>query len=122
MEYLQPLWTCLMIAIAASSIAITITQTEVFAPLRALTDKMGHMISYLFKCFYCMTHWIVFVAIILYQPRLVHSAYLIVDLTVTAFVTIALATFSSALIFKSFLVAMAMKVREKEVKEIFSQK
>lgn len=33
-ELLHSIWVCLVLAIGAASISITITQTELFAPLR----------------------------------------------------------------------------------------
>lgn len=121
-ESVDALWVCAVLAVASSSIAITITHTEVFAPLRAWTLKLGHMIGYLFQCFYCMTHWIVFLGILIYQPRVITSGSLIADLVISAFFTITLSAFVSGIFFKAFLTAMAMKVREKEVKEIMAKK
>ncbi|MCP1714160.1 glucan phosphoethanolaminetransferase (alkaline phosphatase superfamily) [Kerstersia gyiorum] len=117
-ENLHALWACLVLAVAASSIAITITHTEVFAPLRAWTQKLGHMVGYLFQCFYCMSHWVVFLGILIYRPRI----RLLADLVVSAFFTLTLSAFVSGIFFKVFLTAMAMKVREKEVKEIMAKK
>jgi len=116
------LWICIVLAIAASSIAITITQTELFAPLRVWTQKLGHMVSYLFQCFYCMSHWVVFLGILTYRPRVVQSGSLVADLVVSAFFTVTLSTFVSGLIFKVNLTAMAVKVRKKEMEEILAKK
>lgn len=121
-ESLSALWACLVLAVAASSIAITITHTEVFAPMRAWAQKLGHMIGYLFQCFYCMSHWVVFLGILIYRPRILSSASLLADLVVSAFFTLTLSAFVSGVFFKVFLTAMAMKVREKEVKEIMAKK
>ncbi|WCU83846.1 DUF1360 domain-containing protein [Pseudomonas aeruginosa] len=121
-ETLHALWACLVLAVAASSIAITITHTEVFAPLRAWMQNLGHMVGYLFQCFYCMSHWVVFLGILIYQPRILGSGSLFADLVVSAFFTLTLSAFVSGIFFKVFLTAMAMKVREKEVKEIMAKK
>ncbi|MFL9711174.1 hypothetical protein ACW4YW_09145 [Methylobacillus pratensis] len=119
---INALWSCLVLAIAASSISYTITQTELFVPLRAWTQKLGHMTGYLFSCFYCMSHWVIFAGISIYRPVLINSDYLIIDLLVSAFFTIAISAFISGFIFKVFLTAMAMKIKEKEIKEILSKK
>lgn len=119
---IHSLWSCLVIAIAASSISYSITHTELFSPLRSWSQKLGHMIEYLFSCFYCMSHWVVFAGILIYRPVLISSEYLVVDLLVSAFFTIAISAFISGFIFKVFLTAMAMKIKEKEIKEILSKK
>ncbi|WJD65107.1 DUF1360 domain-containing protein [Pseudomonas kurunegalensis] len=119
---LGALWACFVIAVAASSIAYTITMTELFVPVRAWSQKLGHMIGYLFNCFYCMSHWIVFAGVLIYKPVLLNSGYLAVDLLVSMFFTITLSAFICGFIFKVFLVAMAMKIKEKEIKEIMSKK
>lgn len=119
---LNALWSCLVIAVAASSISYTITQTELFVPVRSWSQKFGHMIGYLFSCFYCMSHWVVFVGVLIYKPILLSSGYLAVDLLVSTFFTITIATFVCGFIFKVFLTAIAMKLKEKEIKEIMSKK
>lgn len=120
-EQLTELATCVAIAFAASSISITITQTEVFAPWRTFTKRMGHMVGYLFQCFYCIKHWIVFLGIAVYRPVLVHSEYLFVDLVVSAFFTITISTLISGLMFKVFLLAMNKKTKELEINSMLSK-
>ena len=121
LETLNSLWICMTVAISASSIAVTITQTEVFAPVRAWSHKLGKMIAHLFQCFYCMSHWVVAAGVLIYQPRLIRSSLLPVDLLVSAFFTITMAAFTSGLLFKVFLCAMTMKLKEKKVKEMLAR-
>jgi hypothetical protein len=109
-----------IIAIAASSISITITLTEIFRPLRELINKAGHMIGYLFHCFYCMSHWAVFVGIVIYRPVLISSGMRWVDLIVSAFVTITLSTLVSGIIFSAFNMAMSYKMKERELTKLMS--
>ncbi|THU05520.1 DUF1360 domain-containing protein [Lampropedia puyangensis] len=115
------LWVCLVIAVAAASISYTITMTELFAPLRAWSQKLGHMIGYLFTCFYCMSHWVVIAAVLIYQPRLIQSEFLVVDLIVSTFFTITLSAMVCGVLFKVFLTAMTMKLKKKEVTEALSK-
>jgi len=115
-ETWSALWVCFVIAFAASSISITISQTEVFAPWRKFTEKLGHMIWYLFQCFYCVKHWVIFLGIAIYQPILVQSGYRFVDLVVAAFFTVTLSTLISGLMFKVFMGAMEKKSKEAEMK------
>lgn len=115
------IWTCLVIAVAASSVSITITQTELFAPLRKLMQKAGHMIGYLFQCFYCMKHWVVAALILMYQPVLIHSSFLPMDLAVSWFFTVTISSFVSGVMFKVFLLAMGSKIKEKELMALMAQ-
>ena len=109
------LWMCVVLAVAAASISYTVTMTELFAPLRSWSQKLGHMVGYLFSCFYCMSHWVVIAAVLLYQPRLIHSNMLAVDLIVSIFFTITIAALVCGLLFRVFLSAMAMKLKQQEM-------
>lgn len=114
-QLMSSVWTCLVIAIASGTISITITQTELFAPLRALMQKAGHMIGYLFQCFYCMKHWIVGIFVLIYQPVLVQSHLCLIDLIVSWFFTVTISTFVSGLVFKVFLLAMDSHMKTQQL-------
>lgn len=118
---LGSLWVCVAIAIASSSISITITQTEIFAPFRRWSEKLGHMIGYLFQCFYCINHWVIGLGIFIYQPTIITSGHLLVDLVVSAFFTLTLSVLVSGLMFQAFLAAVAKRAREVEMKEILAK-
>lgn len=114
------LWTCAVLAVAAASISITITQTEVFASTRAWTDTIHPMLGYLFRCFYCMNHWVIIGGVLLYRPILVRGGSIYVDLIVSIFFSITLSALVSGVVFKVFLTAMEKATREKELKRIAS--
>ncbi|GAA4254297.1 DUF1360 domain-containing protein [Azospirillum formosense] len=114
-------WTCLVIALASSSISITITQTELFAPLRAWATKVHPMVGHLMHCFYCTSHWAVIAGILIYQPVLVSSGHHAADLIVSAFFTITVATLTSGMIFSVFLAAMAKAMKERVLKRMLSE-
>ena len=120
-QILHALWVCLVIAIASASVSMTITQTELFVPVRAFTEKLGHMIGYLFKCFYCMNHWVVIAGMVFYHPRVIVSDYILVDWIVSTFFTITLSSYISGFMFKVFLTAMAKKQKEQEMHQAKSQ-
>lgn len=101
--------------------SITITQTELFAPIRALMLKAGHMIGYLFQCFYCMKHWVVLGLTLLYQPALIKSGFLVADLAVSWFFTVTVSCFVSGIVFKVFLLAMGSKIKEKELMALLAK-
>ena len=111
-----PLWTCVVIALMASCVSITVTQQEMFRPFREWTQKKGAMIGYLFRCFYCFSHWVVFAAIAIYRPVLISSGFWLIDLAVSAFFTVGLAAMFSGLIFKVMRNAIAKAVEEHDMK------
>ncbi|WP_321822630.1 MULTISPECIES: hypothetical protein [unclassified Burkholderia] len=114
---LQALWTCIVIAFAAASISITVTQTVIFAPIRTWADKANSTLGYLFQCFYCFCHWVVIAAVAFYRPTLLPGGNLIVGWLVSVFFTVTIATMLSGVMFKVFLVAMAKKVQEQKMVE-----
>ena len=113
---LQALWYCFVLSLAAASIAYTITQTELFLPVRKIASKVGHTTGYLFHCFYCMSHWIVFAGVLIYQPVLISSGHLYIDLITSSFFTVTLTTFINGIMFRAFINAMAKMMKEKELK------
>ena len=113
---LQALWYCFVLSLAAASIAYTITQTELFLPVRKIASKVGHMTGYLFHCFYCMSHWIVFAGVLIYQPVLISSGHLYIDLITSAVCAVTLTTFIKGIMFGGCRNAMAKMMKEKELK------
>lgn len=118
---LRALWSCIVISFAAASISFTITQTELFLPVRNLAHKAGHMMGYLFHCFYCMSHWVVFAGILIYRPVLINSGFIVVDLIITTFFTITITTFINGFMFRSFINAMAKMMKERDLKEMMAK-
>lgn len=119
---ISALWACIVLAIAAASVSVTLTQTELFAPIRARANKAGHMIGHLFHCFYCMSHWVVIVGIAVYRPVILSSGWLMIDLTVSTFFTVTLSAFFSGMILKVFLVSVTKTAKELEVRRLMSEK
>jgi len=114
------LWTCLALATAASALSMTVTQTELFAPLRALAWKIHPQVGHLFQCFYCFSHWVVIAGTLVYRPVVIASGWAAVDWLVATFFTVALTALFCGLLFKVFLTAMAKAVRERELKKLFA--
>lgn len=114
-------WTCLVLAVASASVSMTVTQTELFAPVRAAAHKAGHMIGHLFHCFYCISHWVVIAGVAVYRPVIISSGAPLIDWTVSAFFTITLTALFSGLIFKVFLAAMGKVAKEQELKALLGQ-
>lgn len=112
---------CLVIAIASASIAMTVTQTEIFAPWRAFAGKLHATLGYLFTCFYCFSHWVVIGGVTLYRPVILDSGNSLANWLVSVFFTITLTTFVCGLIFKVFLAAMASHEKLQSMKQATQQ-
>ncbi len=118
---LDALWQCLAIAIASASIAMTVTQTEIFAPWRAFAGKLHAMLGHLFSCFYCFSHWVVIGGVTLYRPVILDSGNSLANWLVSVFFTITLTAFVCGLMFKVFLAAMATHEKQQSIKQAAQQ-
>lgn len=63
-----------------------------------------------------MSHWIVFAGVLIYQPVLISSGHLYIDLITSSFFTVTLTTFINGIMFRAFINAMAKMMKEKELK------
>ena len=115
------LWECLIIAFASASVAMSVTQTELFAPLRAFVAKRNAMLGHLFQCFYCFSHWVVIAGITLYFPVILDSGNPVINWLVSVFFTITLTAFICGLMFKVFLAAMTAHEKQHALKQAFQE-
>ena len=111
---LEPLWTCAVLAMVVSGTSYTITGTEIFEPLRRFLAARSHWLGHLSSCFYCTSHWVAFLLVALYRPVLLDTSVGIVNLAVSAFFVIQLATFFTGLLFKAFSVIIPTKMAMNE--------
>ena len=95
---------CVVIALTCSGIAMSFTQGSMFDPVRAWIMSKNQLLGDLFKCFFCLSHWLAFAGVAIYQPRPL-QATLPADLVVAAFTIVTLATLASGLMFAAFFTA-----------------
>lgn len=112
------LYVCLMIALAAASLSMTITQTELFAPIRGWTARKNAMLGHLFSCFYCMSHWTVAAGMLLYRPALLQSGIGFIDWLMTAFIVLTVATLINGLLFRVFQAAVRTHVMKHKAQQL----
>jgi hypothetical protein len=105
----EALWTCLVLAMVVSGTSFTITSMEIFEPLRRFIVARSSWLGQLISCFYCTSHWITFLLVAIYRPVLVATGFTPVDLAVSAFFVIQLATFITGMLFKSFSIIMPVR-------------
>jgi len=109
-----------MIALSSASLSMTITQTELFASLRALAARKNGLLGHLFSCFYCMSHWMVAAGMLIYHPTLLHSGISLFDWVMTAFIVLTITTFIIGLLFKVFQAAIRTHVMKLEAQQILN--
>jgi uncharacterized membrane-anchored protein len=100
-DYLRALIVVVFLALAVSTLSMTITKAKVSKPLRDAIAKRSKWFGELFSCPYCMSHWLAFGAVAIYRPAVVDSGVYVVDLFVSSLVIVALASFSAGLIFRA---------------------
>lgn len=94
--------TAIVLAFAVSAISMTISKTKVFRPVRQWIQARSQWLGELVNCPYCTIHWVAFAAVALYRPIVVVSGLRVLDLFVSAFVVIAVASIVSGWIFQAF--------------------
>ena len=75
----------ILLSFATASVAFTITETKIFAPLRQWLEVKSGFLGSMFSCGYCLGHWIAFALTAIYQPRL-FEAWWLLDYFLTALV------------------------------------
>lgn len=94
--------TVVALALAVSACSMTITKAKVFKGLRAAIEQRSTWLGGLLKCPYCTSHWLAVGAVVIYRPHPVDCGFLALDLAVAALAIVALAAFSSGLIYRAF--------------------
>ena len=76
----------LYLSLVTAGISFTITETKLFEPLRNWLEKQITFLARLFNCGYCLGHWVAFLLVAIYQPRLFTSLFFLIDYFFTALV------------------------------------
>ena len=95
---LEQILKLVLCAAAAASISMTLTKAKVFSPLRQAVKAKSKFLGDLFSCPYCMSHWVSFLLVLVFQPRPI-QVWLPVDLLLSAFIMVALAPLFAYLIY-----------------------
>lgn len=94
----------LVLALATAAISVSFTQGSVFEGLRQWIATKNALMGELSRCFFCLSHWVAFSGVAIYQPRPL-QAWVPADFVVSAFVVVALATLLSGPMFGAFFLA-----------------
>ncbi|MCK5104880.1 MAG: DUF1360 domain-containing protein [Cyclobacteriaceae bacterium] len=94
------------LSIIAASVAFTITETKLFLPFREWVGNRSTFFGKLVHCGYCTGHWIAFILVAVYRPRILEYFWLL-DYFLTALAIAWLAAFQWILM--SWLMKIAGK-------------
>lgn len=73
------------LSFVTAAISFTVTETKIFKPLREWIKKKSTFLGDLLSCGYCLGHWVAFVLVAIYRPKLFESWWLL-DYFLTALV------------------------------------
>jgi hypothetical protein len=83
----------LLISFVVASVSYTVTDALVFKPFREWTEKRSHVFGKLFSCGYCLSHWISFFMVWLFEIDLFISGYGFIDFFLSAIAIVWIAAF-----------------------------
>ena len=93
----EGVYQIIVLALATGSIATTISKTDIFKSTREWICAKNKWLGELVACSYCISHWIAFAFVMIYQPILIKK-YIIIDLFTSVFVVVTLSSIVSGLI------------------------
>ena len=85
------------LSLVVASVSVTITKTKIFKGWREFLDKKNPWLGSLFKCPYCLGHWVSWFFYSFYRNTVV-DGFGFLDYIVSSFVLIALASLWSGLL------------------------
>lgn len=74
------------LSFVTASISFTISETKLFEPLRNFLSDKSVALGNLFNCGYCFGHWVAFLLVAIYRPKLFCSFFSLMDYFFTALV------------------------------------
>ena len=97
-----------VLSMATAAIDMTVSKASIFEGFREWVEKRSDWFSEMIGCPYCLSHWVAFGMVALYQPVLlrcvlakVHWGFVVVDLFVSAMAIVMMASYFSGLIYRS---------------------
>jgi hypothetical protein len=112
---LEGLKLVVILVLPTAAISVTITRASVFEPLRVWVGQNSKWLGKLISCPYCLSHWVSFLMVAIYQPVVIQSSLRLVDLLSSAFAIVALTSPISWLVYRSFK-SMEPQAESDEVK------
>lgn len=99
---MYPYLTLIILGMAASMIAIIITEANVFKSFRAWIRTKNQWLSRLLHCPFCTSVWVCFGLTAWYKPTILPSSLGIVDWFVTSMIMVFIASLCSGITLRLF--------------------
>lgn len=97
------MWVLILVSLAVSTVAMTVSKSKIFRPMREKIDEASEFFGNLIGCPYCFAHWVAALFVIVTEVRIeglqTHDA---INAGVTWLAIVAISSFGSGLIFKAF--------------------
>lgn len=65
------------LSFVTASLSFIVTEAKIFKPMREWVKKRNAFLGELLSCGYCFSHWIAFIMVAIYRPRLFESWWLL---------------------------------------------
>lgn len=116
------LWQMLALSLAVSAISTTISLSSLFGPVRRWVARRNSWFGKLINCAYCSSHWIAFLAVAWYHPR-IFPGWWLANYVVAVFCVIAIANVVTGVIrsLNYFASDPAQKRKSRMVKAMLQQ-
>lgn len=86
-----------VLALATAAISLTAAKGRIFAPVRTSISIRSEWLGKLASCPYCTSHWVAIALVAIYRPVLIPH-WIILDLILSVFVTVAISAVVSGMI------------------------
>jgi hypothetical protein len=93
------MYQVLVLSLATAAISVTVSRAQIFATFRTLIAEKSTWAGKLISCYYCTSHWVAIVFVLIYRPVLI-SRFYVVDLFVSTFSIVCIAALVGGIIIK----------------------
>lgn len=100
--HLDQIGTLVVLALAVSAIAMTLTKTAIFRPPRSWVARKSEFWGELVTCPYCTSHWVAVALAVAVPARPVQTGWWILDFGIATSALVTLSAVGCGMIYKAF--------------------
>lgn len=71
------MYQVLVLSLATAAISVTVSRAQIFATFRTLVAEKSTWAGKLISCYYCTSHWVAIVFVLIYRPVLISRFYVV---------------------------------------------
>jgi hypothetical protein len=91
-----------LLSIACGAISMTVSKSKVFLPVRRWIKSWSVFLGEGLACPYCTSHWVAFILMLIYFPRVLHSGVTVIDFCVETMVVVAMASMTAWVVYSAY--------------------